>query len=216
MKVIKNIIITTRQEYENDLEQASKRGETDRTNGLRQENNKLRSKVTELEKTLEYFASKKKEYDLLLTEKLKLETDQQLVKTMANEVERVLEEIDSIKDEEYERGKSDGYSEGLVKIYELMEEDRAGLIEVVKTAVSLKGLNEEQIKVQNKPPIDLGGLFLYLNYFLLLILKSWFTLAYAVLRAPATAIIRMALSGASAIAMDDANVVAINREPVAK
>lgn len=143
MKVIKNIIITTRQEYENDLEQASKRGETDRTNGLRQENNKLRSKVTELEKTLEYFASKKKEYDLLLTEKLKLETDQQLVKTMANEVERVLEEIDMIKDEEYERGKSDGYSEGLVKIYELMEEDRAGLIEVVKTAVSLKGLNEE-------------------------------------------------------------------------
>ena len=143
MKVIKNIIIATRQEYENELDQAFRRGETDRTNGLRQENNKLRSKVIELEKTLESFEDKKEAYDSLLVKKLELETDQRLVKAMANEVESILEKIDKIKDEEYGRGKSDGYSEGLVKIYEIIEKDRAGLIEVAKAAVSLKGLDEE-------------------------------------------------------------------------
>lgn len=143
MKVIKNIIIATRQEYENDLDQAFRRGETDRTNGLRQENNKLRSKVIELEKALESFEGKKEEYDSLLVEKLELETDQRLVKAMANEVERIFKKIDKIKDEEYGRGKSYGYSEGLVKVYEIIEKDRAGLIEVAKAAVSLKGLDEE-------------------------------------------------------------------------
>ena len=90
MKVIKNIIIATRQEYENDLDQAFRRGETDRTNGLRQENNKLRSKVIELEKAIESFEGKKEEYDSLLVEKLELETDKRLVKAMANEVEHFL------------------------------------------------------------------------------------------------------------------------------
>ena len=143
MKVIKNLIITTRQEYENDLDQAFRRGETDRTNGLRQENNKLRSKVAELEKTLEDLESKKKEYDSLMVKRLELETDQGMVKAMANEVERVFEKINEIKYEEYGRGKSDGYSEGLVKVYELMKEDRVGLIEVAKAAVSLKDLDRE-------------------------------------------------------------------------
>lgn len=143
MKVIKNIIITTRQEYENDLDRAFKSGETDRTNGLRQENNKLRSKVTELEKALKALESKKKEYDSLIVKKLELETDQVMVKAMANEVERAFEKINKIKDEEYGRGKSDGYSEGIVEIYKLMREDRAGLIEVAKAAVSLKDINEE-------------------------------------------------------------------------
>ena len=143
MKVIKNIIIATCQEYENDLDQAFRRGEAERTNGLRQENSKLRSKVIELEKALESFEGKKEEYDSLLVRELELETDQRLVKAMANEVERVFERIDKIKDVEYGRGKSDGYSEGLVKVYEIIEKDRAGLIEVAKTAVSLKGFDEE-------------------------------------------------------------------------
>lgn len=143
MKVIKNLIITTRQEYENDLDRAFKSGETDRTNGLRQENNKLRSKVTELEKALKALENKKKEYDSLIVKKLELETDQVMVKAMANEVERAFEKINKIKDEEYGRGKSDGYSEGLVKVYEIIEKDRAGLIEIAKAAVSIKGLDEE-------------------------------------------------------------------------
>lgn len=143
MKVIKNIIIATLQEYENDLDQAFRRGETDRTNGLRQENSKLRSKVIELEKALESFECKKEEYDSLLVKKLELETDHRLVKAMANEIDRTLEKIDKIKDVEYGRGRCYGYSEGLVKVYEIIEKDRAGLIEVAKAAVSLKGLDEE-------------------------------------------------------------------------
>lgn len=143
MKVIKNIIIATCQEYEDDLDRAFRRGEAERTNGLRQENSKLRSKVIELEKALESFEDKKEEYDSLLVKKLELETDQRLVKAMTNEVERIFKKIDKIKDVEYGRGKSDGYSEGLVKVYEIIEKDRDGLIEVAKAAVSLKGLDEE-------------------------------------------------------------------------